>query len=245
MTWQDEARLPRRAMVLAAGLGARMRPLTDQTPKPLLQVRARSLIDRVLDRLAAVGVEETVVNLHYLGPALRAHLAERSSPRLLFSEEEELLETGGGIVKALPQLGDAPFFVVNGDVLWLDGTESALERLAWQWNDAEMDALLLLHPTVSAHGYDGPGDFRMDPWGRVSLRPERELAPFVFAGMQILSPRLFRGMAAEPFPLMRLYREAAERGRLFGERHRGEWFHVGTPEALAETEASLADLGFH
>ncbi len=222
-----------------------MRPLTDSLPKPLIEVNKRSLLDRVLDHLAAAGVEQAVVNLYHLGEALRRHLAGREKPAIRFSEEEALLETGGGVTKALPLLGEDPFYVVNGDVLWLDGTEPALRRLAWRWDDAEMDALLLLQPTVSAHGYDGVGDFRMDPWGRLCPRPERELAPFVFAGIQILSPRLFAGRSVEPFPLLQLYRAAAEAGRLFGVRHQGEWFHVGTAESLVETERSLGEMGFH
>jgi len=237
--------IPRRAMVLAAGLGQRMRPLTERLPKPLIAVKERPLIDRVLDRLAEAGVEEAVVNLHHLGPTLRAHLEGRETPRVSFSEEKQLLETGGGVAKALPMLGEAPFYVVNGDVLWLDGTESALERLAGHWDDARMDALLLVHPTVAAHGYRGDGDFRMEQDGRLTPRLERELAPFVFTGIQILSPRLFAGCDVEPFALTRLYRQAAWHGRLYGMRHQGEWFHVGTPDDLAGTEAELAELGFH
>lgn len=232
-------------MVLAAGLGQRMRPLTDRLPKPLIAVNGRPLIDRVLERLAAVGVEEAVVNLHHLGPALRAHLEGWQAPRIVFSQEEELLETGGGVAKALPLLGEAPFFVVNGDVLWLDGTTAALQRMAEHWDDARMDALLLVHATVTAHGYQGDGDFRMGQDGRLSERPERELAPYVFTGIQILSPRLFAGCAVEPFPLMDLYRRSAWHGRLYGMRHLGEWFHVGTPEDLTATEEELAKLGFH
>ncbi len=222
-----------------------MRPLTDSLPKPLIEVQRRSLIDRVLDHLAVAGVEHTVVNLHHLGSAVRRHLDGRESPAIEFSEEADLLETGGGVAKALPLLGEDPFFVVNGDILWLDGTEPALRRLACQWDDARMDALLLLQPTVSAHGYGGVGDFRMDPWGRLCLRPERELAPFVFAGVQILSPRLFAGCAVEPFPLLTLYRKAADARRLYGVRHEGEWFHVGTPSALADTERALVEMGFN
>ncbi|GAB5468583.1 MAG: nucleotidyltransferase family protein [Rhodospirillales bacterium] len=245
MTDNQSQRKPCKAMVLAAGLGKRMRPLTDRRPKPLIEVQGRSLIDRVLDHLEAAGIAEAVVNLHHCGSLLRQHLEARESPRLQFSEEETLLETGGGIVKALPLLGDAPFYAINGDVLWLDGTRPALERLAAQWNPEKMDALLLMQPTVSAQGYDGPGDFRMEAEGRLSLRPERELAPFVFSGLQILSPRLFAGCEVEPFALMRLYRTAAHTGRLYGVRHEGTWFHVGTPEDLAKTEESLVEMGFH
>ncbi len=221
-----------------------MRPLTERLPKPLIEVQGRSMIDRVLDKLAEIGVEEVVVNLCYLGDLLRAHLAERDSPQILFSEEEERLETGGGITKALPLLGDEPFFVLNSDILWLDGTIPALQRLANKWESDSMDALLLLHPTVSAHGYEGPGDFRMDAWGQLSYRPERELAPFVFTGIQILSPALFQGCAVERFALLPRYRAAEEEGRLYGVRHQGEWFQVGTPEDLSQTEALLSEMGF-
>ncbi len=236
--------LPKRAMVLSAGEGRRMRPLTERLPKPLIEVRGCSMIDHVLDKLAAAGIEEAVVNLLHLGELLRAHLADRKAPRIVYSEETDLLETGGGVTKALPLLGDAPFFVVNGDIHWLDGTISALRRLADTWRPDAMDALLLLHPTVSAHGYDGPGDFWMDQMGALSFPPECKLAPFVFAGLQVLSPTLFQDCRVERFPLRSLYHKAAEAGRLYGLRHQGEWFHVGTPEQLSDTEAILEAMGF-
>ncbi len=237
--------MPKRAMVLAAGEGRRMRPLSDSLPKPLIEVQERAMIDRVLDKLAEAGVEEAVVNLHHLGQQVRDHLQGRQAPRILFSEEPELLETGGGVVKALPLLGDAPFFVVSSDIHWLDGTLSVFRRLADRWDPEEMDGLLLLHPTVTAFGYDGPGDFCMDPQGRVSYRPERELAPFVFAGIQLFKPEAFAGRKVERFPLVDTYQELAEAGRLYGLRHEGEWFQVGTPEDLRQTEAVLDFIGFY
>lgn len=232
--------VPRTAMVLAAGLGKRMRPLTDKLPKPLVPVAGRTLLDRVLDRLEAVGVERVVINLHYFPEIMEAHLASRRHPRIELSPEPALLETGGGVKNALPRLGDEPFYVANADVLWLDGMSPALQRLARAWNEATMDALLLLHPTVTAIGYDGVGDYFADPLGRLRRRRNHELAPFIFAGLQILHPRLFAGAPAGPFSLNKLYDRAEAAGRLWGLRHDGLWFHVGTPQGLAETEALLA-----
>jgi len=240
----ERVKMPSRAMVLAAGRGERMRPLTDKRPKPLIEVRGRSMLDRVLDRLAAAGVAEAVVNLHHLGPMIEDHLAARAAPKIHLSPEAELLETGGGITKALALLGKRAFFVVNGDVVWLDGATPALERLARAWDDAAMDGLLLLHPTAYALGYHGAGDFFMAPDGRLRRRREREVAPFLFAGLQILHPRLFKGAPEGRFSLNLLYDRALEAGRLWGLRHDGEWFHVGTPQSLEEVEDALHHLHF-
>jgi MurNAc alpha-1-phosphate uridylyltransferase len=223
-------------MVLAAGLGLRMRPITDNLPKPLVPVLDRTLLDRVLDRLDEAGVEETVVNLHHLGKMIERHLSDRRTPKIILSVEETRLETGGGVAKALPLLGDTPFFVVNGDVLWLDGPCPTFDRLTTAWDEDRMDALLLLHPTVEAFGYHGDGDFLMDPEGRLIRRPEREIAPYLFAGIQILHPRLFEDTPAGSFSLNLLYDQAIEHDRLFGVLHDGKWFHVGTPEDLAVAE---------
>lgn len=231
--------IPRVAMVLAAGLGKRMRPLTDTMPKPLLPVSGRTLIDRVLDRFQDIDIERVVVNLHYLRPALETHLNRRHAPKIEHSPEEALLETGGGVKHALPRLGGAPFYVANADVLWLDGKQSALRRLAQAWDDTTMDALLLLQSTVSAIGYDGSGDYFADGAGRLTRRKGQTVAPFIFAGVQILHPRLFKGAPEGAFSLNRLYDRAQEAGRLWGLRHDGLWFHVGTPEGLAETEAII------
>ena len=236
--------VPKRAMVLAAGRGERMRPLTEDRPKALVEVHGRALIDHVLDHVAAAGVETAVVNLFHFADKLRDHLAARQAPRLAFSPEEEPLETGGGVNNALPLLGDEAFYVVNGDVIWLDGILPALGRLAQQWDESRMDALLLLHPAVHAMGYDGAGDFIMDPAGRLRRRKEREVAPFVFAGVQILHPRLFAGAPDGAFSLNRLYDRAIGAERLWGLRHDGEWYHVGTPQALQEVESSLHPLIF-
>jgi len=219
-----------------------MRPLTESRPKPLIEVGGRTMIDRVLDHLEDAGIRDAVVNLHYLGGQIEAHLGKRGRPRIAFSPEQELLDTGGGVAKALPRLGKQPFFALNGDVVWLDGGQPALKRLAAAWNDAEMDVLLLLHPTVFAHGYHGLGDFFMSTVGGLRRRLEREVAPYIFAGIQILHPRIFTDLPGGAFSLNLLYDRAAEAERLWGLRHDGEWFHVGTPEALAEVEDALHHL---
>ena len=229
-------------MVLAAGLGERMRPLTDNLPKPLIEVRGQTLLDSILDRIDLAGVAEAVVNLYYLGEKIEAHLAHRAGPRIIFSREESRLETGGGVRKALSLLGAEPFFVINGDVCWLDGPTPALERLAAAWNETEMDALLLVHPTAFAVGYDGPGDFVLAPDGALRRRREREVTPCVFTGLQILHPRLFEDTPKGPFSLNLVYDKAAQAGRLRGLRHDGEWFHIGTPENLREAEEALHPL---
>ena len=224
------------AMVLAAGLGTRLRPLTETVPKPLVTVAGQTLLDWALDRLVDADVETAVVNLHHLGEQIEAHLKNRQRPKIVFSPEAERLETGGGIARALPRLGSGPFFSVNADVLWLNGPRDALSRLAGNWNDETMDGLLLLHESVFAFGYDGDSDFLMDASGRLTRRPERELAPYLFTGVQILHPRLFQGAPAGKFSLNVLYDRAIEAGRLYGLVHDGEWFHVGTAEGLAEAE---------
>ncbi len=229
----------RRAMVLAAGLGERMRPITNTIPKPLVPVDGRTLLDRALDRLAEAGVEEVVVNVHHLAQKIVDHLAGRAAPKVLISHEEQRLETGGGVAKALPLLGDDAFFVVNGDAMWLNGPYPALEVLTGSWNDQRMDALLLLHPTVEAYGYHGDGDFVVDAVGRLSRRPEHSIAPYLFTGIQILHPRLFIAAPAGAFSLNVLYDRAMEVERLFGHLHDGKWFHVGTPGDLTVVEAYL------
>lgn len=232
--------VPATAMVLAAGLGVRMRPLTLTRPKPLIPVGGKPLIDRILDHLADAGVATAVVNVHHLADQLRGHLAARAKPRIVMSDETEaLLETGGGVTKALPLLGPRPFLVLNGDVLWQDGATPTLVDLARFWRDDAMDALLLLHPTSTALGYDGLGDFTMDQLGRLTRRGAG-VVPFLFAGIQILHPRLFADCAVERFSLNRLYDRAAENGRLYGVRHLGRWMHVGTPGDLAAAETALA-----
>ncbi len=246
MTGAVEAKAPPplRAMILAAGRGERMRPLTNSTPKPLVQVRGRAMIDWVLDRLAAARVEDVVVNLHHLGEQIEHHLNTCPSPDITFSPEARLLDTGGGVRQALARLGERPFYVINGDEVWLDGLTPALQRLAVAWDEAKMDALLLLHPSAYALGYEGQGDFVMSPMGKLRRRGEREVAPFVFAGVQILHPRLFEGTPEGAFSLNLIYDKALEADRLWGLRHDGEWFHVGTPEALEATEEALHVMNF-
>jgi MurNAc alpha-1-phosphate uridylyltransferase len=228
-------------MVLAAGLGTRLRPITDGLPKPLVRIRGRTLLDHAIDRLAAAGVETIVVNTHYRAEQIVAHLAARKAPRIVISAESDLLETGGGVGKALPLLGEY-FYVVNADVFWLDGKVAALERLVRAWNDAEMDALLLLQRTTTASGYDGHGDYFLDPLGVPQRRGEGQIAPLLFAGVQLLHRRLFAGLSKMPakFSLNRLYDRAQEQGRLRAIVHDGEWYHIGTPAGLAAAEERLA-----
>jgi len=229
---------PHSAMVLAAGLGLRMRPLTDELPKPLVPVCGRALVDHVLDRLAASGVRRAVVNLHYKAEMIERHLGARRDIETRFSVEETLLDTGGGVQKALPLL-DEVFFVVNSDVIWLDGRTAALARLARAFDPEKRDALLLLQRTATAVGYEGQGDFMLDPAGNLRRRPEREIAPYLFAGIQILHRRLFDAAPEGAFSLNRLWDDAIAAGRIKALVHDGEWFHVGTSLGLAATEARL------
>jgi N-acetyl-alpha-D-muramate 1-phosphate uridylyltransferase len=231
-------RIPKSAMVLAAGLGTRMRPISDAVPKPLIEIGGRSLLDHAIDRLALVGVERIVVNLHYQAQMIAARLAERDHPRIEISQERELLETGGGVMRALPLL-DEYFFVVNGDVLWLDGKEHALARLAAEFDPARTDAVLLFQRTTTAVGYDGSGDYFLDTLGVPRRRGEREIAPYIFSGIQLLHRRLFDGCAEKRFSLNLLYDRAESLGRLHAIVHDGEWYHIGTPEGLAATRARL------
>ena len=236
-----DAMIPKRAIVLAAGLGTRMRPYNGHIPKPLVPLGGKSLIDYGLDRLAAVGVERAVVNVHHLADALEHHLAPRTRPQIVISDERgALLGTGGGVAKALPQLGDAPFFLVNSDTVWLDGREPNFARLAAAFDPAAMDALLLLAPAVDSVGYAGRGDFAMLPDGRLRRRNEDEVVPFVYAGAAMLSPALFAEAPSGAFSLTLLFDRAGKNGRLFGLRLDGVWMHVGTPEAVAAAEATLA-----
>jgi MurNAc alpha-1-phosphate uridylyltransferase len=227
-------------MVLAAGNGMRMRPLTDRTPKPLITVGGKPLLDNVLDRLAAAGVETAVVNVHHLADQIERHVAGRRKPRIVISDERaNLLDTGGGVVKALPSLGAAPFYHLNSDTIWIDGVKSNLVRLAEGFDAAKMDALLLLAATSSSVGYGGRGDFTMAPDGRLRRRTEREVAPFVYAGVAILSPALFAGAPSGAFSLNLLFDRAIAAGRFYGLRLEGVWMHVGTPEAIAAAEAAI------
>ena len=227
-------------MVLAAGLGTRMRPLTDRIPKPLVPVAGKPLIDHVLDRLAEAGVVRAVVNVHYMADQIEQHLAYRTRPQIMISDERGvLLGTGGGVARALPHLGHAPFFHINSDTIWVDGVQPNLARLAETFDPDTMDALLLLAPTTGSVGYSGRGDFAMAPDGRLRKRDEQEVAPFVYAGAAILSPALFAEAPPGEFSLTVLFDRAAESGRLHGLRLEGLWMHVGTPEAVSAAEAAI------
>jgi MurNAc alpha-1-phosphate uridylyltransferase len=235
----------RTAMVLAAGLGKRMRPLTDTLPKPLVEVAGRSLIDRVFDRLIANGVTRIVVNLHHHRAILEAHVAKRRDAEFVLSPEADLLETGGGVLNALPLLGEAPFYCVNADVLWFDGATPALKRMEDAWATQRPAALLLMNSAASARGYEGRGDYFMDGFGRARRRQGNQIAPFVYAGVQILTASCFAGQTPGRFSLNRIYDaletgEVGEAGKgLVGIAHDGLWFHVGTPDSVAETEFEL------
>lgn len=227
------------AMVMAAGLGKRMRPLTASQPKPLVRVAGKPLIDHALDRLADAGIAKAVVNVHYLADALEAHLEERASPAITISDEREaLLETGGGMIKAQPQLPD-PFYCLNADNIWLDGPRNAFHDLSRVWDAEKMDALLLVVSHDQAANFTGPGDFYMDPEGRLSRRETGRIAPFIYTGIQLVSHRLLRDAPEGKFSTNFLWSRAIEEGRLFGTSFTGQWFEVGTPEAIKPTELAL------
>jgi MurNAc alpha-1-phosphate uridylyltransferase len=228
-------------MVFAAGLGTRMRPITDTTPKPMVRVGGRPLIDHTLDRLAEAGVERAVVNVHWLADQIEDHVRRRESPRVIVSDERaRLLDQGGGIMRALPHLGDGPFLVCNTDAFWLEGPRSNIARLAEAWDPEKMDVLLLVAASATSVGVDWPGDFTMEPDGRLVRREERLVAPFVYSGVGLVKPELFAGETREVFGLAPIFFAAAERGRLYGLRLEGLWLHVGTPEAIDEAERVIA-----
>lgn len=235
--------MPKRAMVLAAGLGMRMRPITLTTPKPLVAVGGKPMLDHALDRLADAGVAEAVVNAHWLADKIADHLAARRqpAPRITLSREADVLETGGGVRHALPLLGDAPFFTINADIVWLDGPVPALRRLAQAWDPDKMDCLLLVTPTATAVGYHGRGDYHMDPDGVLTSRVEGEVSPFVMAGIAIMKPDLFADRPDGAFSQSLIWREAEAAGRLYGVRHDGNWYHVGTPDAVPLVDAHLRE----
>ena len=235
---------PQRAMVMAAGLGLRMRPLTETRPKALIDVGGKTLLDWALDALAQAEVPDAVVNHHYLGGQVIEHLARRScAPRITLSDETDLLlETGGGVVKALPLLGEAPFYVINADVVWTDGREDTLKRMAKAWDPARMDALLLVALNTRAIGFDGPGDFFIEEDGRLRRRVPAPESPWIYAGVQIVSPRLFRDAPAGPFSTNIVWDRAREEGRLFGLEHDGWWLHIGDPAGRDKAEAFLREL---
>lgn len=231
----------RRAMVLAAGLGQRMRPITDALPKPLVRIGGKAMLDHALDRLAEAGVEQAVVNVHYLAGQIEEHVAGRDSPRVTISDERALLlETGGGVKKALPLLGDGPFFHVNSDSLWSENGYSNIAAMAEAWNPTQMDMLLLLAEREGSVGFDGSGDFFRDEAGRLTRRGKAAAAPYVYAGVAIIKPALFADTPEGPFSLNLLFDRAIAAGRLFGSVLQGQWLHVGTPDAIAPAEAAFA-----
>ncbi len=233
---------PTKAMVLAAGLGLRMRPLTDHMPKPLVKVAGQPLLDHVLDKLAAAGVTDAVVNVHYLPDQIIDHVASRARPRVIISDERsQVLGTGGGVVKALPLLGDQPFFHVNSDTMWIDGVRSNLVRLAETFDPCGMDILLLMAPTASSIGYGGRGDYAMLPDGALRKRREHQVVPFVYAGAAIMSPAIFAAAPKSEFSLTKMFDEANEKERLFGLRLDGVWMHVGTPDAVQAAEEAFLE----
>jgi len=234
----------RRAMVLAAGLGQRMRPITDTLPKPLVAIGGKAMLDHALDRLAEAGIEEAVVNVHHLAGQIEAHVAGRKQPRVTISDERaQLLETGGGVRKALPLLGSEPFFHINSDSLWSEAGPSNIAAMAAAWNPHSMDLLLLLAPRETSIGFDGAGDFFRDEAGRLTRRGRAGSAPYIYAGVAILKPELFADTPEGPFSLNILFDRAIAAGRLHGAVLEGQWLHVGTPEAIAPAEAAFAKAG--
>jgi MurNAc alpha-1-phosphate uridylyltransferase len=234
--------VPETAMVMAAGLGKRMRPLTATRPKPLVSVAGKPLIDHVFDRLIAAGIRRAVVNVHYLADTLEAHLAQREGIEVVISDERaRLMETGGGLVQARDLIGDAPVLVVNSDNLWLDGPIDAIKLLASRWDDAAMDVLLLVVPLARAHNHGGLGDFVVAADGRITgRRKPGRVAPFVYTGIQILHPRIIEESPEGPFSLNLFWSRAIAAGRAYAQVHQGLWFDVGTPAAIPRTEAMLA-----
>ncbi|WP_294035143.1 nucleotidyltransferase family protein [Sphingopyxis sp.] len=232
------------AMVMAAGIGKRMRPLTATRPKPLVRVAGKALIDHSLDRIEAAGIEHVVVNVHYLADALEAHLAAQTRPFTIAvsDERKQLLETGGGMVKALPLLTGDPILIVNSDNIWTDGPQDSIAHLARHWDDAKMDALLLVIRQASAAGHGGKGDFHMDPNGRLSRRRPGRIAPFVYTGIQLVSRRLLVDAPEGAFSTNIFWDRAIAAGRLYGLSHMGQWFDVGTPASIAPTEAALGEV---
>jgi len=237
---------PKRAMVLAGGLGLRMRPLTLDTPKPLVRLAGKPMLDHVLDRLSAAGVETVVVNVHYLADQIEQHVKSRKKPKVIISDERALLlDTGGGVAKALDKLGADPFFICNADSISIPASTTSLTRMAAAFDPERMDSLMLLATAANAVGYDGLGDFFMTPDGLLKRRREREVAPFAYTGTSLAHPRLFRDPPKGPFSLNSLWDRAIEAERLYGLRQDGQWMHIGTPEALEEAEQMLTSGEFY
>ena len=231
---------PHTAMVLAAGFGVRMRPITDRIPKPLVSVGGKTLLDHVLDKLAEAGVDRAVVNVHHLANQIIAHVATRARPKVIISDErEKILGTGGAVVNALPLLGNDPFFHLNADTMWIDGVRPNLARLAETFDPATMDILLLMAPTTASIGYKGAGDYAMAADGALKKKREGQIVPFVYAGAAIMRPELFADTPQGAFELPTYFNKAEENGRLFGLRLEGVWMHVGSPDAIAAAERAI------
>jgi N-acetyl-alpha-D-muramate 1-phosphate uridylyltransferase len=232
-------------MVLAAGLGRRMRPLTDHLPKPLIIVAGKTLLDHAIEKAADADISRAIINVHYFPEAVEAHVARRTGdPAIIISDERGiLLETGGGVLKALPLLARETIAVFNADNVWVDGETGTASEVLTAWQPDTMDVLLLLAPTVTAVGYDGPGDFNLAADGQLVRRGTADRADYVYAGIHVLKTHLFAGMEIEPFSLNRVWNIAAEQGRLFGVVHSGRWYHVGTPEGITLANNALADRG--
>ncbi|WP_205563307.1 nucleotidyltransferase family protein [Cohaesibacter haloalkalitolerans] len=231
---------PKTGMILAAGMGKRMRPLSAITPKPLINVGGRAIIDRPLTALARAGVTRTVINVHYLADLVDVHVRQYDDFEIVISDERDtLLETGGGVVNALPLLGEDPFYLLNSDSFWMEGSVPNLDLLAHYWMDDTMDGLLLLAPTVTAVGYKGRGDFLLDPYGRLRRRKAHEVSPYVYSGAAILHPRLFKDSKKDVHSLNKEFDQAIEKGRLYGLIMDGTWMHVGTPRDIRWAERAL------
>ena len=236
------AEVPATAMVMAAGLGKRMRPLTATRPKPLVELAGKPMIDQVFDRLRAAGVKKAVVNVHYLADAMEGHLQKVEGLDIVVSDERDrLMETGGGLVKALPMIDSDPFLSLNSDNFWIDGPSDTLKLLARHWDAKKMDALLLLVPHARAFNHSGKGDFHMDRQGRLKRRGRSKIAPYVFTGIQMLSKKLISDTPEGPFSTNILWDRAIEAGRCCGVVHQGLWFDVGKPQSIRQTEAMLQD----
>ncbi len=233
--------VPKKAMVLAAGLGTRMRPITDKIPKPLVKVHGKTLLDHGLDALVRANVKEAVINVHYHADQIEDHVSSRSDLKITISDErDELLDSGGGIANALPHLGDEPFFLINADSFWIEGYQQNLLRMAETWNQKEMDIMLLLASMANAVGFGSKGDFSMETDGRLLRRGEKKIAPFAYSGAAIINPAIFKNAPKGAFSLNKQFDQALEQERLFGLRLEGLWLHVGTPEAIHEAEDAIA-----
>jgi len=234
---------PDHAIVLAAGLGTRMRPLTNTTPKPLIKVWNKTLLDHSIDALDDAGVGNIVVNVHYLADQIEAHISSRQTPIVTISDERDLLlDSAGGAKKALPELGEGAFFLLNADSFWVEKKSSNLAKMSTVWNDDDMDILLLVSSKENAVGFDGMGDFFMSPAGQLTRRGDKETAPFIYAGAAILHPRIFTNSPDAPFSLNALFNEAIEEGRLYGTNLEGLWLHVGTPASIDEAESAIKEF---